>query len=42
MIELGELESHFQEFKQRKNPVEIVTISTDHREEAQKSQTRFP
>jgi peroxiredoxin len=42
MTELGELESHFQEFKKRKNPVEIVAISTDNREDAQKSQTRFP
>ena len=42
MIELGELESHFQEFKKRKNPVEIVAISTDNREDAQKSQTQFP
>ena len=42
MIELGELESHFQEFQKRKNPVEIVAISTDNREDAQKSQTQFP
>ena len=42
MIELGELESHSQEFTKRKNPVEIVAISTDSREDAQKSQTRFP
>ncbi len=42
MTELGELESHFQEFKNRKNPVEIVAISTDNREDAQKSQTQFP
>ena len=42
MIELGELESHFQEFKNRKSPVAIVAISTDNREDAQKSQTQFP
>src|SRR6516164_7512364 len=42
MTELGELESHFQEFKKGKNPVEIVAISTDNREDAQKSQTKFP
>src|SRR6516162_6341320 len=42
MTELGELESHFQEFKNRKNPVEIVAISTDNREDAQKSQAQFP
>jgi peroxiredoxin len=42
MTELGELESHFQEFTNRKNPVAIVAISTDNREDAQKSQTQFP
>ena len=42
MIELGELESHFQEFKKTRIPVEIVAISTDNREDAQKSQTQFP
>jgi len=42
MTELGELESHFQEFKKRKKPVEIVAISMDNRENAQKSQARFP
>ena len=42
MVELGELESHFQDFNKRKNPVEIVAISTDKREDAQKSQTQFP
>jgi alkyl hydroperoxide reductase subunit AhpC len=41
MIELGELESHFQEFKNRKNPVDIIVISTDDRENAQKSQAQF-
>jgi peroxiredoxin len=42
MTELGELESHFQEFTNRKNPVEIIAISTDDRENAQKSQAQFP
>jgi peroxiredoxin len=42
MLELGELESHFQEFKNRKTPVEIVAISTDSREDAQFSQRQFP
>ena len=42
MTELGELESHFQEFKNRKSPVAIVAISTDNREDAQKSQAQFP
>lgn len=42
MTELGELESHFQEFTKRKKPVEIVAISTDTREDAEKSQTQFP
>ena len=42
MTELGELESHFQEFNKRKSPVEIVAISTDNREDAQKSKTQFP
>ena len=42
MTELGELESHFQEFKNRRKPVEIVAISTDNREDAQKSQAQFP
>ena len=42
MTELGELESHFQEFKNRKNPVNIVAISMDHCEDAQKSQAQFP
>jgi peroxiredoxin len=42
MTELGELESHFQEFKNRKDRVDIVAISTDNREDAQKSQTQFP
>ena len=42
MIELGELESHFQEFNNRKNRVEIITISMDSREDAQKSQAQFP
>ena len=42
MTELGELESRFQEFKNRKSPVAIVAISTDNREDAQKSQTQFP
>ena len=42
MIELGELESHFQEFKNRKTPVQIVAISMDNREDAQKTQTQFP
>ena len=42
MTELGELESHFQEFQNRKIPVEIVTISMDGREDAQKSQAQFP
>jgi peroxiredoxin len=42
MIELGELESHFQEFKNRSKPIQIVAISTDHREDAEKSQTQFP
>jgi peroxiredoxin len=40
MVELGELESHFQEFAKRKN--RVVVISTDDREDAQKSQTQFP
>src|SRR5262245_40366653 len=42
MTELGELESHFQEFKNRKNPVNIVAVSMDDREDAQKSQAQFP
>lgn len=42
MTELGELESHFQEFKNRKNPVNIIAISKDDREDAQKSQAQFP
>ena len=42
MTELGKLESHFQEFKTRKNSVDIVTISMDDRESAQKSQAQFP
>jgi peroxiredoxin len=42
MTELGELESHYQEFKNRKNPVEIIAISPDDRENAEKSQARFP
>jgi peroxiredoxin len=42
MIELGELESHFQEFNKRRSPVGIVVVSTDNREDAQKSQTQFP
>jgi peroxiredoxin len=42
MTELGELESHFQEFKNRKNPVDIIAISMDDRENAQKSQAQFP
>ncbi|MGH8525206.1 MAG: redoxin domain-containing protein [Gammaproteobacteria bacterium] len=42
MTELGELESHFQEFKNRKSPVNIVAISMDAREDAQKSQAQFP
>jgi peroxiredoxin len=42
MIELGELESHFQEFKNRKTPVEIVAISTDNREDGEKTQKQFP
>ena len=42
MTELGELESHFQEFKNRKNPVNIVAISMDPREDALKSQAQFP
>jgi alkyl hydroperoxide reductase subunit AhpC len=42
MIELGELESHFQEFKNRKNPVDVVAISIDDHENAQKSQAQFP
>jgi peroxiredoxin len=42
MTELGELENHFQEFQKRNNPVEIVAISTDNRDDAQKSQAQFP
>ena len=42
MTELGELESHFQEFQHRKTPVEIVAISVDDLEDAQKSQAKFP
>lgn len=42
MIELGELESHFQEFTNRKGPVNIVAVSMDDREDAQKSQAQFP
>ena len=42
MIELGELESQFQEFKTRKSPVNIVAISMDNREDAQQSQKQFP
>jgi alkyl hydroperoxide reductase subunit AhpC len=42
MIELGELERHFQEFKSRNNAVDIVAISIDDREHAQKSQAQFP
>ena len=42
MIELGELESHFQEFKNKKSPVNIVAISMDVRADAQKSQQQFP
>lgn len=42
MIELGELESHVQQFKTRKNPVEIIAVSTDQREDAEKSQARLP
>ena len=42
MTELGELESHFQEFNNRKNRVEIITISMDSREDAQQSQAQFP
>ena len=40
MTELGELESHFQEFDKRKT--RILVISTDDRENAQKSQAQFP
>ncbi len=42
MIELGELEGHFDEFKTRSDPVEIVAISTDRREDAEKSQAQLP
>jgi peroxiredoxin len=42
MTELGELDSQFQEFKKGKIPVEIVAISTDKREDAKESQTKFP
>jgi peroxiredoxin len=42
MTELGELESHFQEFRNRKNPVDIVAISMDDRQDAQKSQAQVP
>ena len=40
MTELGELEGHFQEFEKRNN--RVVVISTDDRENAQKSQAQFP
>src|SRR5262245_38213498 len=42
MIELGELERHFQKFQNRKNPVHIVAISMDEREDARKSHAQFP
>ena len=42
MTELGELESHFHEFQNRKTRVHVVAISMDEREDAQKSQARFP
>lgn len=42
MIELGELERHIQDFKSRKNPVDIFAVSTDQREDAEKSQTQLP
>jgi peroxiredoxin len=40
MTELGELESHFQEFAKRNN--RVVAVSMDDREDAQKSQAQFP
>jgi len=42
LIELGELESRFQDFKNRKDPVTIVAVSMDDRETAQKTQSQFP
>jgi peroxiredoxin len=42
MTELGELESHFQEFKKGNTSVQIVAISTDKREDAQESQAQLP
>src|SRR5436305_18871 len=40
MIELGQLESHWQEFDRRK--VRVVVISVEDREKAQATQADFP
>ena len=40
MIELGELETHHEDFAKRQ--VRIVAVSADDREESRKTQQRFP